>query len=326
MRSLVLGVNGQDGSYLAEALLARGYSVVGIGRASASRYVGPSQNFQYVQFDLTNLSTFVDLLLDVRPDFAFHFAAIHGASGFVYEPLWRDVMMVNVLSLHALLEHARLHNPSMRIVYAGSALMYPKPLVGNVDETTPARATCLYGIGKIAARELMFQYRTRHGLRTTNLVLFNHESPRRSSQFLLPILTQAIIAARSNAGHRTSVATLDFWIDWSAAAELMDIAVEIAERSDEQEFVLASGTTWHCREVMSRIFSQYDLKLACHVVEKVADSDVGTPFQVRLDRLERAIGRRPRRSVADIVAEMVAFDSHGAGFARRKGELWSEYS
>jgi hypothetical protein len=82
-----------------------------------------------VQFDLTNLSTFVDLLLDVRPDFAFH-----GASGFVYEPLWRDVMMVNVLALHALLEHARLHNPSMRIVYAGSALMYPKPLVGNEPE------------------------------------------------------------------------------------------------------------------------------------------------------------------------------------------------
>jgi GDPmannose 4,6-dehydratase len=306
MQSLVLGVNGQDGSYLTEALLARGHAVVGIGRAASSRYVGLSSTFRYIQYDLTDLTGFADLLRTVRPDFAFHFAAIHGASGFLYEPLWRDMMMVNVLSLHALLEHARLYSPGMRIVYAGSAKMFPSPLAGDIDETTAARSTCLYSIGKIASRELMLQYRMRHGLKSTNLVLFNHESPRRSSRFLLPTVAQIIAAARLNPDHRATVKTLDFWIDWSAAEELMNIAVEIAESSDEQEFVLASGVTWHCRELVSRIFGKYNLKLDSHVVEEVPCAAAGPPFRVQLGRLERAIGRRPQRCVADIVAEMIS--------------------
>ncbi len=154
-RSLVLGVNGQDGSYLAKTLLARGHEVVGVGRAPDSAYARPEPAFRYISADLRDTESFAGLIAEVAPDEAFHVAAIHGASGFSYEALWRDMMAVNVTTLHVLLEHARTAAPGMRIVYAGSSKIFPPPLSGVIDEESPVRATCLYGIGKIAARDLM---------------------------------------------------------------------------------------------------------------------------------------------------------------------------
>src|ERR1041384_4555399 len=97
MRSaLVLGVNGQDGSYLAERLLARDYSVIGIGRQAQSRYVEPDTRFRYVALDLVDVAALERLLATIAPDLAFQVAAVHGASGFRYEPVWQQMMAVNV--------------------------------------------------------------------------------------------------------------------------------------------------------------------------------------------------------------------------------------
>ncbi|MFN3077959.1 MAG: GDP-mannose 4,6-dehydratase, partial [Alphaproteobacteria bacterium] len=92
-RALVLGVNGQDGSYLAEALLRRGYEVAGCGRQAQSRYLPESTTarFRYHRLDLTDAPALEGLLTALDPDVVFHFAAIHGAAGFAYEPLWGDV-------------------------------------------------------------------------------------------------------------------------------------------------------------------------------------------------------------------------------------------
>ena len=209
-RSLVLGVNGQDGSYLAKSLLRRGHHVTGIGRGPASHYIAVSTRFQYVPCDLIQAQHLVQLINETDYDFAFHFAAVHGADGFCYETVWRDMMTVNVSTLHALLEHARLKRPHMRVIYAGSCKIFPAPLVGTIDEMTPARASCLYSIGKIAGRDLIAYYRSRHGVIGTNLVLFNHNSPRRPMQYLLPTLARAICDCRSNPHHRITVKRSQF--------------------------------------------------------------------------------------------------------------------
>ncbi len=254
-RSLVLGVNGQDGSYLAETLLARGHEVVGVGRGRESAYARPAPAFRYISADLRDTEAFARLVAEIAPDQAFHVAAIHGASGFAYEALWRDMMAVNVMALQVLLEHARVAAPNMRIVYAGSSKIFPPPLSGVIDEESPVRATCLYGIGKLAARDLMTYYRVKHGIRSTNLILFNHESPRRPPEYLLPTLARAVAAAKRDPEHHTMIKTLDFWIDWGAADEFMEIAADIAEKTDEPEFVLASGKTWHGREAAKHLFA-----------------------------------------------------------------------
>jgi len=308
-RSLILGVNGQDGSYLADALLARGHEVVGVGRDGDSAYVRTEPTFRYVSADLRDTESFAGLVAEVAPDQAFHVAAIHGASGFAYEALWRDMMAVNVMALHVLLEHARMAASAMRIVYAGSSKAFPPPLAGVIDENSVVRATCLYGIGKIAARDLMAHYRAHHGIRSTNLILFNHESPRRPPEYLLPTLARAISASKRDPQHRTVIKTLDFYVDWGAADEFMDIAADIAEKTDEPEFVLGSGTTWHGREAAQHLFAMHGLDAGRHLTETLAPGDPGPSFQVSLDRLEKAIGRRPKKDIGQIVNEMIASES-----------------
>lgn len=305
-RSLILGVNGQDGSFMAEAMLRRGHHVTGVGRDPVSRYVEPSDRFRYLPLDLRDEKALVRAVAEAEPDFAFHFAAVHGAAGFQYEPVWRDMLAVNVSSLHVLLEHARVVAPHMRVVYAGSAKIFPTPLVGEIDETTPAASTCLYSIGKIASRDLIMQYRKNHGARATNLILFNHDSPRRPPQFILPMIAHGLAQALADPAHRFTLRTLDFRIDWSAADELCDIAADIAERSDEGEFVLASGKTWVARDAVRELFADYGLDAERHVVESVERSQPGPAFHVSLDRLRRAIGRVPKRTLREIVAEMIS--------------------
>ena len=304
-RSLVLGVNGQDGSYLAQALLARGHEVVGVGREAESVYVRPSTGFRYSSFDLRDIAALAALVAEVAPDQAFHVAAIHGAAGFAYEALWRDMMAVNVLSLHTLLEHARTTTQQLRIVYAGSSKIFPPPLSGVIDETSAVRATCLYGIGKVAARDLMAYYRAEHGIRSTNLILFNHESPRRPPNYFLPTLARAIVAAKQEPMHQTTIKTLDFRVDWGAADEFMEIAADIAEKTDEPELVLASGTTWLGRKAARHVFAMHGLAADRHLIETLDPQDPGPEFRVSLDRLKRAIGRTPRKDIGQIVNAMI---------------------
>jgi GDPmannose 4,6-dehydratase len=305
-RSLVLGVNGQDGSYLAESLLRRGHHVTGIGRDSASRYIAASTRFRYLSCDLLNWEHLAQVINEIDFDFVFHFAAVHGPDGFPYEGMWREMMAVNVSALHILLEHARLNRPHLRIIYAGSCKIFPPPFVGTIDETTPARASCLYSIGKIAGRDLICYYRSRHGISATNLVLFNHESPRRPEQYLLPTLARAICKCRLNPDHRITVKSLNFMVDWSDAAELMDLAADVAEQSDVQELVLASGTTWYGQAAAKRMFARYGLDIGRHVVEKERRLDRPPQFQVSLTRLERAIGKHPTKTIDNIVDSMIA--------------------
>lgn len=311
--SLVLGANGQDGGYLAKTLLERGHDVIGVGRDETSRFVSPSPGFRYVQLDLRDARSLTDLLHAASPDFAFHFAAVHGTAEFEYETVWPDMLAVNVVALHALLEHARSSAAAMRIIYAGSSKVFPSPLSGTINEDTEMRATCLYGIGKIASRSAMAYYRDRHGVSATNLILFNHDSVRRPAHFFLPTIARGIAAALEDPSHQIRIRTLDFRIDWSAADELMEFAADLAERTDVPEVILASGTTWHGRAAIRDLFAGYGLDAERHVVETLPRSDPGPEFSVSLDRLDHLLGRRPRKTLAEIVDEMVAAFRSDAG-------------
>jgi len=105
--ALILGVNGQDGSYLAECLIKSGWSVVGVGRQSLLRKEIKELPIKYFKLDLSNIENYEELLMAVKPDVIFHTAAVHGSSGFEYESNWKDSHMVNTLSLHATLEYIR---------------------------------------------------------------------------------------------------------------------------------------------------------------------------------------------------------------------------
>lgn len=305
---LVLGVNGQDGSYLADAFLRRGHTVVGIGRDAASRRAFPADRFRYVALDLTNAEALATLLDEVRPDVACHFAAVHGAigAGFSYEPVWRELMQVNVFALHALLEHARVSSPGMRIFYAGSAKVFAEPWAGILDESSPMRSTCLYGVSKLAARDLMAEYARRHAVSSTNLVLFNHDSPRRPQQFFLPTIAAALRSANKGERQPTRINTLDFRLDWSSADEIMDIVADLAFAPPVSELLVASGRTVLAREAVTEAFRRHGHDIADHIVESSPRRDPGPDFQVDISILAAVAGRRPQKTIQDII-DAIAF-------------------
>jgi GDPmannose 4,6-dehydratase len=282
-RTLVLGVNGQDGSYLAQALLKRGDQVVGVGRQATSRYVHDHPRFTYAAADLADEPQVEALVRAVAPERVYHFAAVHGptGSGFTYEACFADMLSVNVTALHVALEYARTLNPGPRIFYAGSSKVFASPLAGQIDEASPMQVSCLYSLGKLAARDLMRLYARDHGIEATNLILFNHDSPRRPTDYLLPMLAQTMARAKVDPNHMLRVRTLDFWADWSAAEELMEIVADLSTAPYVPEVILASGRAVYAR------------------------SAVAAGFQVRLDRLE-GLARRPTRTMFDVVNELIA--------------------
>jgi GDPmannose 4,6-dehydratase len=312
--ALVLGVNGQDGSFLAEGLLARGYRVTGIGRQPQSRYLHTSDRFRYKQVDLEDLGALSAALANCDADVAFHAVAVHGPAGHVYEPLWRSMTAVNVLTLHVLLEHARLRRQDLRIVYANSAKVFPSPLHGTIDETSPQTGTCLYSIGKIAARDLIAHYRNQHGIVAGNLFLFNHESARRSQDYFVPKLVRALANARRDQNACTTFKTLNFRADWSDAAELMDIAIDIAERAPGRDFVVASGTTWHGRELVDAVFRRYGLDYRNHIRAENDSHEVVPNFRASSERLEAATGRRPSRDLFSTIHDMLEAEERAPSF------------
>lgn len=307
----VIGVNGQDGSFVAERLLARGYRVIGLGRQEGAVHTAPHPDFLYARVDARDPAALTRVLADTRPDAVFHLAATHGSNNPSYETIWQDMLAVNVGSVHSVLEYLRTVHPEGRLVYAGSAKVFATPLPSEVTEASPIAPSCLYGITKNSARELIDFYRRRHNIRASILHLFNHDSERRPAEFFLPRVLATLTRALRDPAWQETVATLDFWCDWGCAEEYMDIAIDVAERAPGQDFVLASGRTWHGREAVDALFRRHGLDYRRHVAERLAPASPGALFQVSTARLRAAIGRAPERGVFDI-ADRILSRIHGA--------------
>ena len=239
-RSLILGAGGQDGSFLAEELLASGRQVLGLGRRSTFPYSIRSHKFVYRQLDIAESGELDGCLRDFQPDEVFHVAAVHGSAGFPYEEVWGKALDVNTKSLHRVLEFARLENPQLKIFYASSAKIFGPALCGRIDLSTPRKGSCLYSISKKASGYLASYYRNAHDIKTTVAILFNHESERRLEQFFIPKICKAISSALTNPMHRESLYTLSFYCDWSCARDFMRMARLAVESDVTGEVIFAS--------------------------------------------------------------------------------------
>jgi GDPmannose 4,6-dehydratase len=302
--ALVLGVDGQDGSYLAEHLLDRGQEVVGVGRREAPRYVEERAGFSYVALDLTDLDALDRLLDEYRPESLFHFAAVHGPAGFAYEPRWRELHAVNVAVTHGLLEHLRTRAPGGHLLFPSSAKVFGSPLPSSVSEATPRRSTCLYSITKNTSIELIEHYRRLHGIPCAVVHLFNHESPRRPDGFLIPILVDAVARGLAGEKEMTEIRTLDFYANWGDAREYMELCADLIHRQVDEDLVLAHHRTWHGADFADALFTRYGLDHREHL--KVLDfGKRSQEFEVDTGRLETVLGRGPLRGILEVCDDVL---------------------
>lgn len=303
-RSLVLGVGGQDGSLLAEELLASGREVLGLGRGETFPYPIVSPLFAYRQLDLSEPEELDSCLREFRPDEVFHVAAVHGSAGFLYEEVWGNALDVNTKSLHRVLEYARLKHPQLRVFYASSAKIFGPALLGRVDLSTPRLGSCLYSITKKASGQLASHYEQAHGIKTTVAILFNHESERRPSSFFVPKICKAVSAALVNPLYREPLQTLSFHCDWSSARDFMRMAIRAVEGGCGGEMIFASGVTWHGRDFVQQLFARHGLDYARHLD---APALVESPhFEVDLVETFRQIDVDPREDILTLCDRLIA--------------------
>lgn len=311
--ALVIGVNGQDGSYLAEHLLSLGWRVTGLGRQTASRYIPDgTPGYTYVAANLSrDRDALPALLTSSRPDRIYHVAAIHGASGFVYEDHWQDALQVNVGSVHQILEYIRTAHPGARLLYASSAKAFdahPPPIT---HERLQRHSTCLYSITKNASADMISYYRNQHGARATALFLFNHESPRRPGHYVLPRITEMLANAMRGQPSREPLRTLNFACDWGNSAEFMALGARLLEAGDNQDYVMATGRTWTGLDFTRELFARAGLNWCDHVaIEEPVDEAFAAPFRADISRMISVLGHGPQQSALDVAAWILS-EKHG---------------
>lgn len=310
--ALITGITGQDGSYLAELLLDKGYRVVGMTRRSSTatdeRIAHIADRLEFVAGDLADQSSLVSALRQAQPDEVYHLAA----QSFV-PTSWNQPVLTSDLTglgVTRMLEAVRQVDTSIRFYQASSSEMFGKVREEPQNEQTPFYPRSPYGCAKVYAHHLTVNYRESYGLFAVSGILFNHESPRRGAEFVSRKITMAV--ARIKAGLQTELrmGNLDARRDWGFAGDYVDAMYRMLQQDDPTDFVIGTGVMHTVRELLDIAFSRVDLDYQKHVIVDPALYRPAEVDQLRADAslAREALGWSPSVSFQDLVEMMVDAD------------------
>lgn len=315
-RALITGVNGQDGSYLAELLLARGYEVHGVVRREALE--DPAHRLANIEAirdrlrihvgSLDNHLSIYKIVSAARPAECYHLAS----SSFVSYNFEDEASIVssNFVATHALLSSLHELAPECRVYFAGSSEMFGDADVSPQNEATPFNPRSVYGIAKLAAFHLARNYRHHHGLFVAAGILFNHESPRRGHQFVTRKISSAAAGIKLGRAQRLALGNLDARRDWGYAPDYVGAMHAMLQQPAPKDYVIATGVTHSVRDVLKAAFSAVDLDYEKYVTMNPEFFRPGEAVPLCGDAAlaRRELGWSPSRSFEDMIREMVLSD------------------
>jgi len=315
--ALITGITGQDGSYLAEFLLERGYRVHGLVRrrspATLARIAhlveGPGRNADLVLYDgdLGDALGLRAIVERAEPDEVYHLAAQSHVGLSFAQP--ESTLATTGLGAVRMLEAVRAHRDrsgsAVRYYQAGSSEMFggsPAPQ----SETTPFRPRSPYGCAKVLAHQATVIAREAYGLFACNGILFNHESPRRGEEFVTRKVARAAARIRLDPGERLALGNLEARRDWGYAPDYVDAMWRMLQQDAPGDWVVATGVTHSVRELLEVAFAHVGLDWRDHVD---VDAALLRPLDVDdlcgdASRARGELGWRPRKSFGDMVVEM----------------------
>jgi len=329
-RALITGITGQDGSYLAEHLLAMGYEVHGLVRRVAledpeRRFTRIAHLLDRIQLHAASLESYPSIFQVVSHhefDECYHLAA----QSFVAESFSDgfSTMNTNINGTHYMLAALRELRPACHFYFAGSSEMFGKVREAPQSETTPFHPRSPYGISKVAGFDLTRNYREAYGMFCSSGILFNHEGPRRGFEFVTRKITSTV--ARIHYGQATELrlGNLDAKRDWGHAEDYVRAMHLMLQLEEPDDFVIASGESHTVREFCELAFGEVGLNYRDYVV---TDERFYRPAEVESligdsSKARRVLNWRPRYDFAQLVKLMVQNDlefvSRGSvGLARR---------
>ncbi len=310
--ALVTGITGQDGSYLAELLLAKGYEVVGVVRRTShdsyERIGHLLDRVHIVAADLLDQHSLTMVVRDAKPDEVYNLAA----QSFV-PTSWNQPVLTGeftALGVTRLLEAIRLAHPAARFYQASSSEMFGKALETPQRETTPFYPRSPYGVAKVYGHWITVNYRESYGLFAVSGIVFNHESPRRGLEFVTRKVSHGV--ARIVKGKDTTLAlgNLDARRDWGFAGDYVDAMWRMLQQPEPSDFVVGTGETHSVRELCQLAFAHVGLDWQRYVKVDprfTRPAEVDT-LQADPSRARRELGWTPRTGFADLVRMMVDAD------------------
>lgn len=320
-RALITGVNGQDGSYLAELLLAQGYEVFGLVRRVGleapehrlGRLLSLLDSIHLQPASLESYAGIFNAVAKIRPDECYHLAA---ASFVSYE--FDDefsTLTTNINGTHYLLASLKDLVPRCRFYFAGTSEMFGSAEEMPQNEHTRFRPRSIYGISKVAGFELVRNYRERYGMHASSGILFNHESPRRGHEFVTRKITSGV--ARIVAGQATELrlGNLDAERDWGFAKEYVDAMWRMLQQPAPDDYVIATGRLHSVRDFVRIAFASAGLTWEEHVVTDPNFFRSGESVALCGDasKARKILGWEPQKEFEEMVREMVASDCEALG-------------
>lgn len=257
MKALITGITGQDGSYLAEFLLEKKYEVYGLlRRTSIERYARLDHIRERVNFlegDLSDQTSLDRVVQEVQPDEVYNLAAQSFVAASWNQPaLTADVTGLGVLRI---LEAVRRHCPSARFLQASSSEMFGKVVEKPQTERTPFHPRSPYAAAKAFGHYMTINYRESYGLFACACICFNHESPRRGTEFVTRKITQHVARIKHGLANRLMVGNVDAKRDWGYAADYVRAMWLMLQEPKPEEFVIATGETHSVSELLDLAFS-----------------------------------------------------------------------
>ena len=309
---MILGVTGQDGSYLAELLLEKGYEVIGVVRRSSTlnfeRIAEIQDRLTLVSGDLLDEVSLINILREHRPQEVYNLAA----QSFVQTSFTQPVLTgeTTAMGVTRVLDAIRIVDPGIRFYQASSSEMFGKVQAVPQNESTSFYPRSPYGVAKLYGHWITINYRESYNLHASSGILFNHESPRRGLEFVTRKVTHGAAKIKLGMAKELRLGNLDAQRDWGYAADYVKAMWMMLQQDAPDDFVVATGETHSVRELVEVAFDAVGLHWEDHVVIDPAflrpaevDLLVGDP-----SKAERVLGWRREVDFATLVQMMATAD------------------
>jgi GDPmannose 4,6-dehydratase len=315
-RALITGITGQDGSYLAELLLEKGYSVHGIVRRTSNLVRSRIEHLRrddtiygrklFLHYgDLADVTTLRRIFRQVEPDELYHLAGQShvGLSFEIPESTCEDAGMATL----RLLEIARDQPKPLRFYHASSSEIFGSTTISPQDENTPMTPSSPYGCAKAFATQLARVYRQSYGLFVSNGILYNHESPRRGENFVTRKIVRAAVRIARGRDDELVLGNTETLRDWGRAADYVEAMWLMLQHHTPDDFIVATGEVHSVQEFVELVFAAVNLPWQKYVKRDHAFDRPIEPTKLvgNADKIQKTLGWRPTGTFHDLVREMV---------------------
>jgi GDPmannose 4,6-dehydratase len=314
--ALVTGISGQDGSYLAELLLSKGYSVHGTVLPAELetpqkylwRIAGIKDQIKLYPLNIEDYVGMKNLIKDLQPDECYHLAASSFVS-YSFEDEF-SIFKTNLDGTHQLLAACKEHAPECRIYFAASSEIFGNASESPQNENTPMNPRSIYGITKAAGYQLVKYYRQQHGLFACSGIAFNHESPRRGEEYVTHKITLGAARIKLGLQKELRLGNLDAQRDWGYAPDYVRAMWLMLQQDHPEDFVLATGKLHTVRELCQVAFSHLELNYQDYVVvdPEFFRPDEKIPLVGDPTKIHNKLGWQPNKTFQETIIEMTEYD------------------